>query len=152
MRYLFILFFFIGCSFKQPIHSYPATIIFKTAKFKFAGSGFIEQKGENIVIKGYSAAQPLFKIVLAKRVCVNKKCLSYKLFNRLYLSSFYPPHLLKDIFLRRVIFNGLNKEDTKDGFEQKIVRKHLDIIYRISSKEIYFKDRKNHILIKVRKL
>ena len=71
-------------------------------------------------------------------------------FNKEYLSKSYPDDLLQNVLLKKKIFNSLNVVKLDDGFQQTIKDSNQDIIYKVTSNMIYFKDRKNHILIKIK--
>ena len=71
-------------------------------------------------------------------------------FNKEFLYSAYPDDLLQNVILGRSIYDAKNRVKTENGFEQKIEDSDVNIIYRVSSQGIYFKDKKNHILFKIR--
>jgi len=73
-------------------------------------------------------------------------------FNEEYLNAVYPDELLQNILLGRKIYNGKNILKNSNGFKQDIQTKEVSIIYVVNSQQIYFKDRKNHILIKIKEL
>jgi len=71
-------------------------------------------------------------------------------FNREYLYKEYPENILQNILLGHTIFNGKNRQKSSFGFIQHIQTQDMNIKYIVKQKEIYFKDRKNHILLKIK--
>jgi len=71
-------------------------------------------------------------------------------FNSQYLNAAYPDDILQNIILGDLIYDGKNRVKTADGFTQLIHNKDVNIKYRVNSKESFFKDRKNHIIIKIK--
>lgn len=151
MRFIWILLFLAGCAVKSVSPSTPVVFIFKTPSIKIAATGFL-QKGNVVRLQGYSAGNALFTLKLAKRVCINGRCLSYELFNKKFLSSSYPPFLIKKILLKKPIMQkrGLEKQD--GGFMQKIASDTFAIIYTVTKRGVRFLDTKNHILIKIKEI
>ena len=84
-------------------------------------------------------------------VCVEGEgCMRKSTFNEQYLSPAYPDDLLKNVFLGQPIFNGKNLLKTDLGFVQVIQASGVDIVYKVELDQIYFKDKSNAILIKVK--
>ncbi len=150
MRWLIVLLIVIlgGCAHKpQPLPVRPVAVVFKSPSFKVAGSGFL-QKGRRLQL--YSASTPLLDLRLGKRVCINSRCTSYKLFNKKILSSSYPLALIKNILSFQPIFDGQNKTSIIGGFKQRF--DNLGIIYKVYRGSLLFKDTKRHILIKIKEI
>ena len=153
MRFLFvILFFFAGCAIKQPIVSYPVSIVFKTPAIKIAASGFVKRSTRRVEVEGYMAGQPVLELIAAKRVCINGSCMSYGMFNERILGARYPRLLIYHILRGEPIFGGAGLQKDAKGFIQRIEEDNFAIIYRSNPENIYFKDSKNRILIKMRRL
>jgi len=147
-----IIFIFAGCATKQPTWTKPALIVWKSKGIKFADSGFVRKTGSGVELEIYEAGTALFRLKVAKRICTDRGCMSAKAFNERFLSPYYPDQLIRNILLARPIFDGKNLIKTEDGFIQKIKSDHLDIIYKINTRSIFFKDRLNYILIKIKEL
>ncbi|BCD61480.1 hypothetical protein NitYY0826_C0332 [Nitratiruptor sp. YY08-26] len=148
---MIIVLFFSGCAMKQKITSEPVRFVFKTKSIKVAASGFL-QRGGSLKLQAYGAGQPLFELILGKRVCINGRCMSYAMFNEKVLSPFYPSYIIRNILESKPIFAGKNLEKRGDGFFQEILDERFAIIYRVTKKGVYFKDSKNKILIKLKEL
>ena len=146
-KLLVILLLFSGCAIKRPTISQPVAFVFKTPNLKIAATGFL-YKNSHIKLQGYSGANPIFTLLLTKRVCINDRCMSYESFNKLVLSPTYPPQLIRNILLAKPIFNGKNLQKSQRGFEQRVD----SILYRVKDRVVYFKDKKNAILIKIKEL
>ncbi|NPA03782.1 MAG: hypothetical protein GXO61_02865 [Epsilonproteobacteria bacterium] len=146
------LFLLAGCGAKQPKRSQAVVVVFKTPKIKFSGSGFLYHDKNKILLEGYQFSNPVFKLSLTNRVCINKECLSFESFNNRFLSPHYPKFLLKNILSRKPIFNKEGFRRERNGFSQEVYSNNFDIIYEVDGRETYFRDKKNHILIKVRSI
>ncbi len=140
-----------GCATRQRVASEPVSFVFKTPSFKIAASGFL-QRGRTVRLQGYNAGQPVFELLLGKRVCLGGRCMSYAMFNSRLFTPRYPAIMIRDILEGRPIMQSQNLEKRGDGFVQEIKTDAFAIIYRVKPKEIYFKDSKNRILIKIKEL
>lgn len=148
-----MLFLLSGCAVKQIQKSETVAVVWKTKSLKFIGTGFLQFSGSKVELSVYSTGVPVLKMRLGKNVCIeNNGCLSYKSFNRRFLHPSYPQKLIYNLFMGKPLFHGANLHRTKRGFEQRIANENFDIIYRFNLNEIYFKDKKNKILVKIRKL
>ncbi len=150
-KLLVIILVLSGCAVKSPTTSKTVSFVFKTSNIKIAASGFL-YKNSHIKLQGYSGANPVFTLLLTKRACINDRCMSYKNFNDHFLSPHYPKRIIQHILLGKPIFNGQNLQKDASGFSQEIVGDSFAIIYRVEKNEIYFKDKKNAILIKIKEL
>ncbi len=148
--FLFFTLLFAGCALKQPQSKLIVAII-KSPKLSLSATGFLKRKKEGAELDLYASGQTLGKLVVAKRICFRGGCMEAGKFVHTYLSPAYPKTILKNILLARPIFGGKNLRKTEGGFLQQIDTGDLDIIYKID-KTIYFKDKKNHILIKIKEL
>ncbi len=124
-------------------------MVFKSKAIKISGSGFL-QTNSHVSLQLYMASRPLLTLRLFKRVCTQEGCMSYETFNKRYLVADYPKDIIKQILLGRPIFHGKNRRSLPSGFEQRL--EDLGIIYRVLPREIRFKDKKNHILIKIKEI
>jgi len=120
LKVIVLSIFFIGCSYKQPILSQSATIIFKTPILKVYDKGFITHYDNYVHLQVFNVGSVVLNLEIYKdKICKSSfKCLSSKEFNEKYLSKDY-----KDNFMYNL-------------FKNDIVR---------------FKDKKNKILIKIKK-
>lgn len=71
-------------------------------------------------------------------------------FNTDYLHESYPSEILQNILLGKAIYDGKNRVQTQDGFEQKIEDENVNITYRVSTNVTFFKDKKNSIIFKIK--
>ncbi|MCJ7766047.1 MAG: hypothetical protein MUP09_08935 [Thiovulaceae bacterium] len=134
------------------IQSDAATIILKSPKFKFADAGYLRSNDEMVSIELFSASQAVAKIEVRNLICVaGEGCMRKSSFNSEYLSANYPDTLLENVLRSKPIYNGRNLVENVHGFEQKITDEGVDIEYRITPRQIYFRDRKNSVLIKIKK-
>ena len=153
MKYLLsilILFLFGGCSIKNYKHTKTKLLVIKSPKLKFADVGFIRNDANAVELELFSAGIEVQKITINHLVCVRDGCMSKSGFNKDYLNKSYPDDILQNIILAKPIFNNKNLLKNKDGFEQYIKNKDVDISYKVTKKSIYFKDKKNKILFKIK--
>ena len=157
--YLLIIFLFAGCSFKGVnIKKQPNTavsksqlITLKTKRFAFSDSGFYKSDDKKVLIQAYSSGVGIGEIQVYKTqnlVCVKRYCNTKEWFNENFLSKYYPKDLILNVLEKKPIFDGKNLTKTKDGFVQKIG----SIKYKVTKSEVFFKDLKNRIIIRLRDL
>ncbi len=152
MRYLLLVFvlLFIGCSTKTYQSSDPKLITIKTKKFRYSDLGYLKRSGDAVSIELFSAGQMIQKIEINHLVCVQEGCMSKSRFNQEFLDKSYPDEILKNIILKKPIFHKNEYREINTGFKQKIQDNNVDIIYKVTPKSVYFKDKKNHILFKMK--
>jgi len=152
MRYIVIILalLFTGCSIKEYKQTKAKVIIIKTKQLKFADVGYIKNSSDAVFLELFVAGRPVKKIEINHLICVDKWCNTKSAFNNSYLNAAYPDDILQHIILGKAIFNSLNKSTNSSGFIQKIKNKDMDITYIVTNKEIYFKDRQNHIIFKIK--
>lgn len=139
-----------GCSIKNYTHEESKVIIIKTPKLKFSDLGYIRHSGSNIELELFMAGVSVKKIDINHLICVDEGCMLKSNFNKEYLNAEYPSDILQNILLSQEIYDGKNRVKTPDGFRQEIQTKNVDILYKVTSKEIFFKDRKNRIIFKIK--
>jgi len=124
----------------------------KAKRFRISGTGFLQKSDERVELELYDSIGPLARVVLKPgRVCLEGRCMDSGQFARRYL-GYNEPELLYHILKGEPIFDGQNLTEGPDGFSQRIKTKRLDIIYEVKPGEVYFKDRANGILIKLKEL
>ena len=152
MKYLLIVFalLFSACSVKNYEITQTKVIIIKTKKLKFADLGYVRNTGDSIELELFVASKVIEKISINHLICTSDGCMTKSSFNKEYLHGSYPSDILQNILLANVIYGGKNRVQTEFGFEQKIVDEGVDILYRVSEEETFFKDRKNRIIFKIK--
>ena len=152
MQYLFLIGVLLlsACSVKNYEHTSSKIIIIKSPKIKFADLGYIRNSDNSIELELFSAGNVIEKIAINHFICVSAGCMSKSGFNSDYLDNSYPKDLLQNILLGKEIYEGENRVKTVNGFTQKIVSKDVDISYKVSLHQIFFKDRKNRIIFKIK--
>ena len=133
---------------KKPSLSQSVVLTLKSPALRYSGAGFLYREKERVLYEAYEGAAA-FRLSLSDRVCLNGRCISYEEFNRKFLSPCYPKELIKRVLLARPIKSL--KED-KEGFVERLKSSCFDIVYSIRGDQVRFVDRKNHILIKVRRI
>jgi len=152
-----LLFILNGCTAKNLVkkeNQESAFIVLKIPSIKYAGMGFIYKSDSFVKVEIYSMGQAIMSLdINGMNVCMSTfKCMEKKDFNAKMLSANYPDTLLENIFRGKPIFDGENLEKNSTGFIQHIVKDNkYDIEYSVSSKESRFHDKKNKILIKIKK-
>ena len=96
------------------------------------------------------AGSSVEKISIDHLICVANGCMNKSGFNQDYLHPSYPNDILQNILLGKRIFNGKNLTKTHNGFNQKIKNNYYDIVYKVDEKQIFFKDKKNKIIFKIK--
>ncbi len=154
MKYLFIAFalFFSACSIKNYEHTRAKIVTIKSPKLKFSDIGYVRHTDDAIELELFIAGHVYQRIHINHLICVNEGCMSKSSFNEEYLSASYPASLLQNVILGKKIYNGKNSLKKDDGFVQNIKTSDVNIKYSVNSQEIYFKDKTNHILIKIKEL
>jgi len=149
---LLALLFLSGCGARPFVHEDAATIIMKTPKIKFADTGYIRSNKDIVALELFSAGMAVGKFEIENLVCVDSEgCMRKSSFNAEYLSAYYPDTLMENILRSKPIYNGANLLQSEHGFEQHIMDEYVDIKYKVTERQIYFKDRSNRILIKIKK-
>ena len=143
---------FSGCGARPFVKTDAATIIMKTPKIKFADTGYIRSNEDLVALELFSAGQAVGKFEIENLVCVDGEgCMQKSSFNAEYLNVNYPDTLLENILRSKPIYDGQNLVQNAHGFEQNIIDEYVEIIYKITDRQIYFKDRENSVLIKIKK-
>ncbi len=157
LKNLFIIFFTLfllaGCSIKHQIKfSAPYKIVIKTKDIAIADSGFVKKADGYKSIEIFTLGKLTLHVEIGNDACINGYCTDRIDFNRRFFGYQHYANLLDDILDKSQIYGGVGKIEMQGGFLQEIKTKNYDIIYRVTDKTIYFKDRMNHILIKLKKL
>ena len=152
MKYILLIFiiFFTACSVKNYEITKSKLISIKSPKIKFSDLGFIRSSGNSVEMELFMTGKSIEKITINYLMCSNEGCTLKSSFNEVYLSKYYPDDILQNILLSKKIYNGKNIKYINYGFEQYIKNIDVDVEYKVDSKTIYFKDRKNKILIKIK--
>lgn len=116
------LFFLIGCANKQPKLTSSATILIKTPKLKFYDKGFISKFDDYVEVQILSAGTSVLKL---------------KIYNSMICRDTFECQTLK----------SFNAEYLSEDYEDKFIKNLFDK----DDKQIVFRDKKNHILIKIKK-
>ena len=141
---------FSACSITNYTYSSPKIITIKSPQIKFSDLGFIRNTDDAIEVELFFAGKVAEQISINHLICIRDGCMSKSGFNKEYLHKSYPDDILQNIFLGKAIYNAKNRVQTDDGFEQTIKNKNVNIAYKVSSQEIYFKDSKNKIIFKIK--
>jgi hypothetical protein len=153
MRYLLVailLIFITGCSVKK-IEKNSKMVVFKTKNIRFSDLAYIGKDDNGVEIDLYVVGKAFKKIAIDSMICIEGEgCMRKSSFNEEYLSPEYPDDLLKNVFLGEPIFDRKNLLKTDLGFVQVIQASGVDIVYKVELDQIYFKDRTNKILIKIK--
>jgi len=147
---LVIALFFSACSIKNYEQTHSKIIIIKSPQLKFADLGYVRNSGNSVEIELFTAGKSVKKIQINHLVCVDEGCISKKTFNKNYLNKYYPEDLLQNILLGHAIYHVENRIQIENGFEQKIVNEHVNIMYKVTDEIIFFKDKQNSIIIKIK--
>ena len=152
MRYISVLLALLlsACSLKNYEHTESKVVIIKTPKLKFSDLAYIKHTDSAVALELFITGKLVQKISIDYLICVNEGCMSKSSFNSEYLNAEYPDEILQNIILGLPIYERKNLIKNVDGFTQNIKTKNVDISYSVSSKQIYFKDKKNRIIFKIK--
>ena len=141
---------FVGCAPKRYQKPVPALIVFKTPKLRYADQGFLYRGEGHTKLQIYISGRAAFTLSAGRNVCVNDRCMDEKRFDETFLGVLYPEGTVGAILAGRPIFGKKGLHCRQGVCEQRIaVPGRYDIIYAFGSGHVRFKDRKNHILIKI---
>lgn len=145
-----LLFWMGGCATKHYTISEPKLITIKSPKLKFSDMGYIRYSDDAVEVELFTAGVAVEKISIDHDVCVSAGCMSEEAFNRDYLYAGYPRDTMRRILQGKDIFEGVGKGESPTGLSQQSIKNEkMDILYRHSVKEVYFKDRMNGLMIKI---
>ncbi|PHQ64722.1 MAG: hypothetical protein COB99_08120 [Sulfurimonas sp.] len=152
MKYLLIAFalMFTACSIKNYEVTQTKIIIIKSPKLKFADVGYLRNSDKSIELELFAAGKAIEKITINHLICTSEGCMTKGGFNKDYLHDSYPSGILQNILLGLPIYDGKNRVQTAEGFEQKIEDENVNITYRVSSNVTFFKDSNNKIIFKIK--
>lgn len=145
------LFLLAGCAPKKYEKNESRLIIIKTPKLKYADLGYLRRDRDEVRLDLFVAGQLVKSIEIDTLVCVDEGCIRKSVFNAEYLHPSYPDDLLLNVLLARPIFEKASMQITDEGFIQKLKSAEYNITYTIENGNIYFKDKKNRLLIKISK-
>ncbi len=137
------------------IQSVPYRVTMKTKKFAFSDTGFLNRYDNLINLQIFTMGKLTLDMVVRlndDEICVGSLCNTKHGFNQTFLNGAYPDTLVENVLQSKPILKGKNLKRTANGFLQKIRSKEYIIKYKIWPGNIYFKDVKNGIIIRLRKL
>lgn len=150
---IFMLFLFVGCSQKISYTSSKAYfVVIKTQKIALADTGFIKKDDSRLNLQLFSASSPIFDLHVNDDVCIDYTCLTRESFNDEFFGYKHYKNFIDELFNMQPIYNKKNLLKSKDGFEQKIRTNNYDITYKVVNGNLYFKDKHNRVLIKLKEL
>ena len=137
------------------IKSIPSKVTMKTKKFAFSDTGFMNLYDNMINLQVFSMGKAVLDMTVSlndDEICVGSLCNTKHGFNQTFLTGEYPDTLVENILQSKPIMGGKNLKKMTKGFIQKIMTAEYGIKYKIWPGNVYFKDVKNNIIIKIRKL
>ncbi|WP_353661388.1 hypothetical protein [Hydrogenimonas sp. SS33] len=139
-----------GCAVKRYEKPHPALIVLKTPKLKYADQGFVYRGRDRVKVQVYASGKAVLTLTAGRNLCIDGKCMEERRFDEAFLGVVYPEGTMRSIFLGRPIFGKKGLQCSRGRCEQRIDEPgRYDIIYAFDSGHVRFKDRKNHILIKM---
>lgn len=150
--FLIFSFFVVGCTPKKPLLSKSFLVVLKTKELRFADTAFVNIWEKEAEISAYVVGKNALEIHFGGNVCVDGICMDKKEFNSRFLHYTYYNNLFLDVLKKKRLSLDGDFADTDDGFVQKAENKNFNIIYQVSKKEVFFRDRKNNIIIKLKEL
>ena len=139
-----------GCTTKHYTISTPKMIVIKSPKLKFADMGYIRYADDAVEVELFTAGAAVEKILIDRLVCLSTGCMSEESFVKEYLYKDYPIDTMRRVLQGEPIFGGLGISESCGGVKiQNIRNDEMDIVYRRSVSQTYFKDRLNGLMIKI---
>lgn len=150
---VFLLLLLSGCATKMSITSSNTYLVsIKNKQIAFSDTGFLNYGKEYANLQILSAGTALFNLEVSQSVCLDGKCTDHLSFNKLFFNQEHYEGMIGELLMMKPIYDGQNCVITNDGFEQKIDLPNSHIIYTVHQKNLYFKDSKNGILMKLKEL
>ena len=150
---LIAILLFSGCAYKTPYtSSKPYYIVIKNSQISVADTGFIKRDDSRLNLQLFSAGTVLLDLHVEESVCLSYTCMSKESFNKEFFGIRHYKEFIDELFSFKPIFSKKNLKKLDNGFEQKIVTNSYDITYRVENGNLYFKDRTNKVLIKLKEL
>lgn len=145
------LLIFLGCSQKIQIQSsLAAVIVIKNSQIALADTGFVNYAQDAIELQIYKASTVVFELLVRDDVCLDGYCMKKSAFNRRFFGYKHYENFLDDILHSKQIYDGKGLKKISNGFEQKLLSEDYDLHYRVQAGQIYLKDKKNAVLLKLR--
>jgi len=150
---LVLLLFFTGCVYKIPYTSSKAYyIVIKNSQMAVAATGFIKKDDTRLNLQLFSAGTVILDLHVEENVCLSYTCMTKESFNKEFFGIHHYKEFIDELFKLKPIYGKKNLIKLENGFEQNIVTSSYDITYRVENGNLYFKDRTNKILIKLKEL
>ena len=150
---LVAIIFLAGCSLKTPYQSSkPYFVVIKNAQMAVSSTGFIKKDNQRINLQLFSAGTPILNLHVESFICSGLTCASRKSFNEEFFGYAHYESFIDELLRLKPIYEGKNLLKTDRGFKQEIVTKNYEIVYRVEDGNLYFKDKKNKILIRLKEL
>ncbi|MBL0703019.1 MAG: hypothetical protein JJV95_03430 [Sulfurospirillum sp.] len=148
-----VLILTVGCSYKAPfLSSKPYYVIIKNSQIAVADTGFMNKNNKRINLQLFSAATPILNLDIKNNICLDYVCVSRETFNEKFFGYLHYDDFINNLLNFKPIYDKKNLQITKMGFEQKITTDKFSIIYIVKEENLYFKDKKNRVLIKLEEL
>ena len=127
-------------------------IVIKNSKIALSDTGFLKQDKNRLNLQLFSAATPILDLLIKDDVCLDMLCMRKEKFNYEFFGNKHYEGFVQELFTLQPIYNNKNIQKKENGFEQYIKTDSYDITYRVMGNDMYFKDRKNKIFIKLKEL
>jgi len=151
---LLALFLFSGCAFKQEITSSQAYLVtIKNPDMALSDMGFLNRGKNYTNVQIFAAGNALFNLEITENaICLNGKCFDKVSFNQQFFHQDHYASFMEEMINHQPLYDGKNLHKTATGFEQEFDLPQSHIIYKVDGETLLFKDRKNHILIRLKPL
>lgn len=151
--YIICILLFVSCSTKKSVFTSKQIVLtIKSKNIKYHDISMMKSSKSSILIDGFLAGTKIFNLSISKNICMNGICLTPELFNTKFLSTKYENDILKNIFTKLPLFAGENMIKHENGFTQTLHTKHYNISYTVTNNNVYFEDKVNRILIKLKEI
>ena len=148
-----LVLFVAGCSYRPDVTlSQSVALTIKTPDIRISDVGFFRANDNYINVQVFTAGTLALDLQIHENICLNGPCFDKLSFNRRFLKDEHYPMIMEEILRGKPIYEKRGLKMTEDGFEQRLHVKAREILYSVNSIEIIYRDKANHVLIKIKKL
>lgn len=148
---VFILLTLTGCfNLEHPNKIVKEHLVFKSKKIKYSDITYIYYYDDYVKLNIYSLSGEKFHFSIYDDEACQRFCEKISKFYKNEFGVIYRSDTLYNVLNAKPIYGSLFLKKVRDGFVQKIATKRYNIVYKVSLKEVVFKDIQNKIIIIMR--
>jgi hypothetical protein len=114
---------------------------------------FYSKNSETKELVVFGAGEPIFRLHINEKICLNDQCTSKADFVSTYMSEEFPENSFDEILeARPIAVRGSFITKTPEGFEQIAHGEHYDIVYIADKNGVVFIEKQKKIIIKIKEV